>query len=106
MLTDDATLTYMKAGYLEGDMPSRDDALEMIDEIKRIRAELAAMTEQLDLANRRLGELAHAPIMDELNMLRKFFNDYGFNELAEAKRELARYKTPNVDNVTIKEIEK
>jgi hypothetical protein len=61
MLTDDATLTYMKSGYLEGDRPSRDDALEMIDEIKRIRAELAAMTEQLDLANRRIGELAHAP---------------------------------------------
>jgi hypothetical protein len=72
-------------------------------EIIRLRAELAAMTEQLDLANRRLGELAHAPIMDELNMLRKFFNDYGFNELAEAKRELARYKTPCLDNVTINE---
>ena len=41
MLMDDATLTYMKAGYLEGDMPSRGDALDMIDEIKRLRAELA-----------------------------------------------------------------
>jgi hypothetical protein len=35
----------MKSGYLEGDMPSRDDALEMIDEIKRIRAELAVFKE-------------------------------------------------------------
>jgi hypothetical protein len=47
-----------------------------------------SMVEKLDLANRRLGELAHAPIMDELN---------------EAKRELARYKTPCLDNVTINE---
>jgi hypothetical protein len=83
-----------------------EDVYALINEIKRLRAELAAMTEHLDLANRHLGELAHASrsneLMDELNMLRKFFTDYGFNELNEAKRELARYKTPNVDEMEVK----
>jgi hypothetical protein len=97
MMTDER-LKQLDSVMITNDRTAEIAIDECVLEIHRLRADLAAMTEQLDLANRRLGELAHAPIMDELNMLRKFFNDYGFNELAEAKRELARYKTPNVDN--------
>ncbi len=70
-MTDDATLTYMKAGYLEGDNPSRDDAIELIDEIKRLRAENQEIRKWLECSRMLNGEL---------------------------QSELDRYKTPNVDN--------
>ncbi len=72
-MTDDATLTYMKAGYLEGDNPSRDDAIELIDEIKRLRAENQEIRKWLECSRMLNGEL---------------------------QSELDRYKTPNVDNAS------
>ena len=56
-MTDDATLTYMKASYIEGDKPSRDDAPELIDEIKRLRSALSRFTEGKP-SDRQLNELA------------------------------------------------